>query len=340
MTRWQEVIALLLAATLNAPGMARAQAEAPASQPCDEGARIAVDFAVDWGTEQRQALLDHLRAGFDVYGVRVCDRHAASGEVLAVVRIGHVAGQSVRISVDVSDAVTRKRIGRDVDVAGYSSEGQALAIAVATEELVRASWVELRIREKPPAVAAAKPPAEVERVVEDAVEPSPPRRTQLGLRAAGEAYTGGQLHWGPDLVWRQQLARRFSLGAALGPRFAISEQVELGTLEARAFLGEVLADLLLVGDPEQGLALEASVRGGNLTFEGTGSGSSQTAGGPVVSTRSGLVYAFRFSDRVVVELSAGAGVVLVGADATGGGELLSGASGAEGHAGLGFGVSL
>ena len=341
MTRWQAAIVLLLIAViLHAPRMAQAQTESTASQRCDAGARIVVDFAVNWDAEQRQALLDHLHAGFDVYGVGVCDRQATSGEALAVVRVGHVAGESVRISVDVSDGVTRKRIERDVDIAGYSSEGQALAIAVAAEELVRASWVELRLRERPSVVATAKPSPEVERVVEDAVEPRSTRQTQLGFRAASEAYTGGQLHWGLDLVWRQQLARWFSLGAALEPRLAIPEQVELGKLEGHAFLGEVLADLLLVGNSKQKLALEAGLRGGNLTFQGSGSGSSQTAGGPVLSARSGLLFALRVSERVVVELCVGAGVVLVGADATGAGELLSGVSGAEGHAGLGFGVDL
>ncbi len=342
MCRWSpRGVTLLLTGFVLASGAAPVAAQPGAStEHCSGVPWIAVDLAVDWEPAQRQALLDHLRAGFDVYGLTVCETRGSAEPPLARVRIGQNDAASVALSVDVHDAVTHKRIGRDVDVAGYSAEGQALAIAVAAEELVRASWVELRMRERPAAPTTRPPPPEVERVVADSVPERSGRRTSLVLRGASEAYSGGQLHWGLDLVLRQPLGSRFALGASLGPRQAVPERVAPGTLRGRAFLGELFVDLAIARGSRLELDLETGLRAGELSFAGETATTTQTAGGAVAIVRSGVTLSIRGSERWGLELGAGAGAVVLGANASGRGTTLSGASGAEGHLSLGLGGRL
>ena len=307
---------------------------------CSQGTWIAVDFASGWEPAQRQAVLEHLSAGFDLYDVRVCPPQAAATDPLASIRVAKAASHNVNISVDVWDAVTRKRIGRDVDLTGYSEEAQALAIAVAIEELVRASWVELRLKQKSSTPSAEPPPPQVEQVVRDSVQVTPERHTRLGARAAAEAYSGGQVHFGPDLVFRQDLGARFAVGLVLGPRFAAPKAVDAGTLRARVFCGELIGDVRLHGSSGLVLELEAGLQGGSLVFEGETVATRRTAGGPTLVARSGLVLTLYLSEAFGVELGAGSGAVLVGAEATAEGTPVSAASGVEGHASLGLGVQL
>ena len=336
----------LLGAVLGAGSVsdvARADDAGGRSAPsaCSRGAWIAVDFAPGWDPSQRQAVLEHLSTGFDLYRVQVCPSEGARKDPLAAIRVAQAAGENVNISVDVWDAVTRKRIGRDVDLAGYSQEAQALAIAVAIEELVRASWVELRLKPKREAPPPQPAPPEVEHVVRDSVQTTAPeRQTRLVARGAGEAYSGGQVHLGGDLVFRQDLSGRFAVGLVLGPRFAAAKTIDAGTLRARAFCGELVGDVKLFGSRGLRLELEAGLRGGSLVFEGESPETRQTAGGPTLVARSGLVLTLNLSDAFGVELGAGTGAALIGAEATAEGNPVSAASGVEGHASLGLGVRL
>ncbi|MCA9643717.1 MAG: hypothetical protein H6718_00745 [Polyangiaceae bacterium] len=329
-----------IAALLCFPVSAFAKAPSPS---CSEGPWIALSWGDDWSAEQRRAVLEHLRRGFEVYGVAVCEREAAPArQPLAEVRFAATDADSVSLSVDVKDRVTQKRVGRDVDVRGYSREAQALAIAIATEELVRASWVELELespREQQTAAPRASTPAPdvVHRVNQDSIGTAA-AGLRIDVRGAFEFYAGGQTHLGGDLTLRQNLTGDLGLGFALGPRLALRDTSRLGSVDAKLMAGETFLFLDLLHGEMLRLGWEVGVRGGLVRFESdptSGAEVTRSAGLLVAKTSIGLDLAL--DTTWYLALNAGVGHTLVGATATGRGRELTGVSGLELHSSLGLG---
>ena len=93
-------------------------------------------------------------------GFGVCASHAAQGELVADVVL--VQREPALVAIEVDDYTTGKRIARDVRLARIPAGGVALAIAIATDELLRASWAELILLRRaptPPAAELVSPPA-------------------------------------------------------------------------------------------------------------------------------------------------------------------------------------
>lgn len=70
---------------------------------------------------------------------------------LAIVRITHApcAVESATFVVQIDDFVTRKRVERTLDLDETAAEARLRALALATGELLRASWAELAVTEPP-----------------------------------------------------------------------------------------------------------------------------------------------------------------------------------------------
>jgi hypothetical protein len=118
---------------------------------------------------------------------------------LAVVRVEFRPGAAVSVSVDIRDAVTNKRIGRDLDLESVPRDGRSLMIAATADELLDASWAEIALGHWQTRAEEEPVPEVVSEAVERELEPpviEPPRPPRLAHRvAAGPvgAWTSGGL---------------------------------------------------------------------------------------------------------------------------------------------------
>jgi hypothetical protein len=278
-----------------------------------------------------EAVRSDLRAGLTPSSIQVCAAPPPNGaEPLARVTIKQAERSGERFSVDVTDSVTKKRIGRDVSLAQLPSEGRAFALAVAAEELLRASWAELALRGAHTARAA--PPPEVQAVVEE-VKPSDAesralRAPALGARLAFERFLGGQTHFGADLFAAVPLGRVAGGVLALGARRGLSVRAPHGSVAASALSAEAGLSLAFVQEPS--VSLDAFVSGRLLRLElepeaEPGSRAS-AASGLVVTSRAGLMLAFGRRGLLRSYSALGAGLPLKSFAASDSGRIFTGAT--------------
>lgn len=86
-----------------------------------------------------------LAAELEPRGFCVLSTKAEGGEWAADILLAAAGAESVTIEVD--DFTTGKRVWRDVSLTKIPAGGAALALAIAIDELLRASWAELSLRE-------------------------------------------------------------------------------------------------------------------------------------------------------------------------------------------------
>lgn len=181
--------AVLLSLLILAPAHARAQAE-------DGVVRV---VAFDCSAVVERALFTRLLAT-ELRGDGVSSVEGDEREALAVIEVGfeqcEPGATSVRVQID--DRVTQKRVTRAIDLEGVPASLRERTLAIATAELLRASWLEL-IQPDPPEPEVAPPPVVRERVVarvaralgaperSEGDEPAQPSATRWGRFALGAA---------------------------------------------------------------------------------------------------------------------------------------------------------
>ncbi len=283
-------------------------------------------------------LVGDLRAGLAPSRIDVClDASSAPKAPLARVIISRSRAGSQQFSIDVSDSVTQKRIGRDVDLAHIPADGRPFALAVAAEELLRASWAELALaREKPepkptPAPAPVVSPPRAEAFVDSEATPAAPRFDALALRMSFEHYTGGQTHLGGDLAFRQTLLPRLSFSLAVGARRALPADAPSGTVSADA-LGAEMALLPTLWSSAM-LRLEAlvGVRGARIWYraESVGDATSHARNSYAFYGRAGLAATLGYSGSLSWLTVLGVGGPLRSFSAAEGDRTVTGVSGLE-----------
>jgi hypothetical protein len=289
------------------------------------------------------AVRSDLRAGLGPSSIEVCETLAAPGpEPLARVLIAEVAPGHARYSVDVIDSVTQKRVGRDLALEKLPADGRALALAVAAEELLRASWAELALRGVHSPQTA--PPPEVRAVVEKAAPaPAPSRRyVALGARLAFERFLGGQTHYGADLFAAVPLGRIAGGLLAVGARRALSEQAPHGSIGASAL--SVEAGLSLTFFRERGLDMSAFVAGRLLRVsfepEAASGVEARAQTGLAVMSRVGLSLAFGSPGLLRSYSALGAGLPLKSYSVSDTGGIVTGVSKLELFASTGLALEL
>jgi hypothetical protein len=284
-----------------------------------------------------------LRAGLAPSSIEVCAQApAGGGEPLAQVVIEQADPKSARYSLDVTDSVTRKRVGRDLALDKLPPDGRALALAVAAEELLRASWAELALRGVHSPETAAPP--EVRAVVEQ----SEPRRvpaqrfTAPGARVAFEHFLGGQTHYGGDLFVVVPFGSIASGLLSVGARRALSVQAPHGSIGASAFSGELGVSLALLQQGGLDLGVFVSGRALRLSFEPEGEPgvSAKTSSGLVIGSRAGLGLAFGSPGLLRSYTALGAGLPLRSFEASDSGSVVTGASKLELFASTGLALEL
>jgi hypothetical protein len=231
---WWSAGALALGTLLSAT---RVGAQEPAPSACSSER-----FIVLTGEGVASALFNEvhtdLAAELAHRGMDVCPPEATSREPAAIARVSSAEDGGVVIELD--DRVTHKRVGRDLPLARVPLNGRALAIAIAIDELLRASWAELTLRGDEPRAndAEAEPPADPDRTrrtvnARGAYTPPPPVKW---LALGGEL---GYLH-GDDSFDAFSLGARLTLYPWQRGWFAVGLS-GLASLPANSPLGDVLA---------------------------------------------------------------------------------------------------
>jgi hypothetical protein len=283
-------------------------------------------------------VLMDLRAGLRPSSIEVCEGESGSLRALAMVVVRRLRAGRHRYSVDVTDAVTEKRVGRDLDLGTLPEDGRTLALAVAAEELLRASWAELALRGvRSPETSA---PPEVRAVVASS-EPTPaPRYTALGARFAIEHFAQGQTQFGADAFSFRPLSDELSMLLSLGVRRALSEPAPHGSIEARALSAELGLGLRLVRGGVLELGPFAGARALWLEFSGSGLEGvpERRAQGASVTARGGFSLAFGAASVLRSYSSVGFGVALKSFSAADAGEVVTGTAGLELFGATGIGL--
>jgi len=203
-------------------------------------------------------LLD-LRAGLRLKGIEACVIGQAGREPpLAVLQLSASSPERLSVSIEVHDALTQKRVQRDVDLTGVAEDARSLTIAAATDELLRASWVELALSDAPK--PDRPPPAEVQAAVRDTIEPARvgQRDLALGARLDASCFTGGLTWLGPDLLATAWLVDHLGLELGMGARLGVPRHSEHGELHTTALLGS-LALRLALSERDAALGVDALV---------------------------------------------------------------------------------
>lgn len=310
----------------------------------DQGPWVAVSFANSaWSEQFRASVLADFRARLAEENISVCAREDAPARPpVARITISAQGNASVDVSVDLNDAVTAKRVGRDVDLSRVPADGRPLAIALAAGELLRASWVEIAFA---PAEATPKaPPAEVRRIVQRTLPPreAPAHEPRFGLLAAAEHFGGGQDQLGADAYFLGFLASKLRLRVAAGARESLPVDAEHGRIRASALSLAIGGQLLLFERPRSmDVSLGFGARGALARFQGRGrDGASESDFSSIALYGSlGLDAALRLMGPLWFELGASGGVPLRSVSAEDAGQRVTGMSGFEAAARLGLGVA-
>ena len=153
-----------------------------------------------------------------------------------------------------------KRLERTIYLTSIPVDGRPLAVASSTDELLRASWVELSVADAP--APATAPPSAVLRAVAESENPlrwRPPARFEMGAEVDASTFLGHRDALGAALTLREGGFSRASrdgwrrVASWVSPRASVHGTVRANDLFATA--GAAFA--LVPRDRARGLDLEA-----------------------------------------------------------------------------------
>ena len=188
------------------------------------------------------SFVELLRAELASRGIDLCSSGDPERQPpLAAIEVSS-GPDAVTLGVEVRDAVTAKHVSRDVALGDVPADSRPLMIAVAADELLRASWAELALRTAAP---PARPvPIEVTRSVTDALEPpaSPSSpRVLLGVDATLQHFGSGTTLYGADLRFAAWLTPRLTAGLRLGLRSGAAVAATDGDVQPSAWIAGAAA---------------------------------------------------------------------------------------------------
>lgn len=191
--------------------------------------------------------------------IESCDAPDASAPPPIATVSTSLGADSAVVRVEVHDRITEKVVSRDVSLAAVPSDTRMLTVALAADELLRASWAELTLKNAPPP-AAPPPPAVIEAVRVRAREPAPPRFA-LGVAAAIDAFFGASTLLGADVVASVWLVSRVRVEARLGARAGLAQSGPDGEVETST-LGGKLGCAVTLTPPDRVVGLDVAARVG------------------------------------------------------------------------------
>jgi hypothetical protein len=241
---------------------------APGARAADTRPWVQLTVAGPWDRGALEELLRHMRAELAAQQIDVFETPNGNGEPIAFVQVTPNAGASnVDIAIDVRDALTSKRVGRNVDLTSIPNDGRALTIALAADELLRASWAELAFTDRRPRSTVAVPAGVTESVAGALRAPPRTPRVRLALGPAGARYGGGQTHLGGELEAGLELSPRCAATLAAGFLWMRPTSTPDGDVQGFAMRG-ALGVAFTVTRPaaRAGLDLTARLEAERVTF--------------------------------------------------------------------------
>ena len=192
---------------------------------------------VDPRLRERQArLVEQLRESLAARHVEVCVfEEPRASDPLATLEVTQ-DDASTTTSIVVNDGVTEKRVRRELDLRDVPEDGRSLAIAVALDELLRASWAELLLVDHRPVVI---PPVVTAAIARPPPLPSDPvqRRWEVGGAFAAEHFGAGQDQLGMDAIGAFFPLPRLGLQARAGARAGLTATTPSGELRSSVVVG-------------------------------------------------------------------------------------------------------
>lgn len=331
---------LTLACALGSSASARAE------RCAESDASVGLQFEGEWPEGRRGAVVAELRAALRVQDLLLCLEVESDAPPIASLHLVESGPDTVR--VEVRDRVTAKRVERRLSLSDFPDDSRPLAIAVAADELLRASWAELVLVDAPE--PAIEPPAPVQAMVQRERR-SVSEETTGRPSAARFLSLGGTLRWHGDGALFGGGVLRIEIGvhervafalAASGAR-AHGEVVEVGSIDGLAMRGGLdgIVGLLGTTDALQLVAI-AGIRTGWARFVGQATDTDtegQELTGVTASVHGGIegrAHLGAFQLRLGVSV----GGALAGIGATANGERVIGTGGVEIALTLGVGVRL
>jgi hypothetical protein len=239
----------------------------------DEGATpgpLMLEVSIDAGLTDRNlgaALLDHLRAELAATNVTVTTAGAPGGSrANARLTVGPVRGNPRAISLEIQYLRSGAAVQRTLDLSSVPPDGALLAVAVAVDELLRASWSLSGVEANPPRPMSTLPPPN------PALPPPEPPRAEARLLMAGERQSGGHVTLGPDVVVAVALGSRVGIDVRGGWRHAGSRPAADGVIDSSAVIAGVGASVALPARAEAhraGAELAARIDGAWVSMQGT-----------------------------------------------------------------------
>lgn len=314
---------------------------------CGSEASVFVRFeGQGWPAALANDTSDDLRAGLRVRGIALCTAaDSFTIQPVATVVLHWNPFDAPLVSVEVQDELTSKRVLRDLRLATIAPDARALALAQAADELLRASWVELRLSDAP--VPSRQPPSVVQETVEQlpVVDSSGPGlRKVLGARFAGEIYGGGLRLLGADAYIAFWLAQHLGISIAIGARAAQHIVAPHGEIDASALTASAgLMVALWEREARFNVLLNFVAHVGELALTGRGNLTdvrAQSQMAFIASGRLDICSVLRVSEGFQIELGLGPGVSLRAASANDTTRVISSTRGFELHGTLGVGGRL
>jgi hypothetical protein len=275
-------------------GLVAASRLAAAEGPRGGAARAVVELVLEVEPPDRligTTLEQHLRAELRARDIEVSV--VASAAPLAVatssaprpiarvtLHVEHRADGAFLATIRVGDLIMDKRVERTLDLGRIPADGRPLAVAASTDELLRASWMELTLADAPPPVFAPPPP-----VVRAIAAPAQkgrarPSIVEIGAVATAAGFFGHRVGVGGRGWVGVWCLPRLSVEARFGADAGLARTSRHGSARADAFgpgLGVSVA--LMDHDAPFGVRLEAAADALRVHLAGTASGSAKAADG-------------------------------------------------------------
>jgi hypothetical protein len=214
------------AVSAQAPAVPRAASPAAA---CPESEAPHVDAAFVLGPNElvlAEKLEGHLRAALAARGIVFCLRPPQPGGTASL----RIRVEGAQASIEISDALTEKHIARSIDLGRLPRDGWPLALAASSDELLRASWAELVLRDAPR--PRHEPPAAVVKAVQSSVRAeTAPRRIELAPELSA-LWQRWRRAFGPRLRFAYWLEPHWALLLGAAASFGLSEQSQHGSVRA------------------------------------------------------------------------------------------------------------
>jgi hypothetical protein len=251
---------------------------------------------------------------------------------------------SVEVSIEVQDGVTEKHVQRELDLTSVPPDGRSLGIAVAADELLRASWIELALEGAP--TSPATPPPEVEHTVRQSLSSSPyvapSASRELEARAALDLYDLSARFLGADVSFRHFPASPWGYELTLGIRSIAEERADHGTIQGSALGAGAAGVVDLVHRKSFGAGLEVGAWAMQVRYQSDANPGveGRTAAEVAVYARAGLAAVVRVNPTLAMRLRAGAGAPLRSVSVLDDNDVATGARGLGLFSSLGLAVGL